>query len=244
MDPGDLRLPAILDPILTYLADTLPPPLYNFILNFLSHCLALFSTLLSLILALLSRSPAEWNAQTILPPLIGLLAAYLALASIYRTTTWMIRTSFWLAKWGIILGAIVAGMGWYMGATQTGGMVTSSLVSHVGNLLMDAINGHDRNAVGGKRESSRSRSKSTKGPKAWESFDRHREWQYNEDHGEAEQGSDLERLFDNLMGMAGQMLREETWWPGHRTAEDGTGGRATNERDRTQGKTNSKSRSR
>ncbi|KAJ3572392.1 hypothetical protein NP233_g3115 [Leucocoprinus birnbaumii] len=242
MDPGDIQLPAILDPILSFLADALPPSLYNFIMNFFSHCLALSSAIFNLVVALLSRSPTEWNAQTILPPLISLLAAYLALASIYRTTTWMIRTSFWVAKWGIIVGALAAGMGWFAGATQNGGIVAPGLIKHVGSLLLDTLNGRNRNAVGGERESrlggSQSRRKSTQRPKPWESFDRHREWQYNEDRDQSEQGSELETLFNDLMSVAGQWFGGDNWWS---TMMDGTN---TDERSGARSNTNSKSRTR
>jgi hypothetical protein len=247
MNPGDLPIPAIFDPIFTYLADTLPPPLYNFILNFLSHCLALLYGFSSLLASLLSKSPSEWDVQTLLPPLISLLAAYLALASIYRTTTWMIRTTFCLMKWGIILGVLVAGMCWYIGVTQTGGGV-NGLLSHLGHTALEMFNGYSRNALGGERNS-QSRTTSTRRPKPWESFNHHREWQYREDQTETDQGSDLKTLFDNLMGVTGQLLREDSqWWLAMKrmmeSASDESGQAAEESSGRTRSNTGSKSRSR
>src|SRR6267154_831419 len=100
MDLADITLPAFLDPLLDFFAEQLPPPLYSFLISLLSHSLALFTALVSLISSLVSSKPWEWDAQTIIPPLITFLAAYLALVSLYRTTSWMVRTSFWFIKWG------------------------------------------------------------------------------------------------------------------------------------------------
>ncbi|EEB98901.1 hypothetical protein MPER_01509 [Moniliophthora perniciosa FA553] len=130
--PADIPLPAFLDPLLDYLSDNLPPPIYSFIITFASHSLALISALSSLFSTLLRTNPSQWDAQTILPPLIAFLTAYLALVSVYRTTTWMVRTSFWFIKWGTILAVLFGGMGWIMGSggNAVGGpVVTSSLAS-------------------------------------------------------------------------------------------------------------------
>src|SRR5882762_8101257 len=121
MDPADIPLPAFLDPLLDYLSSRLPPPLFSFLLSLLSHALALFTSLLNLIFTVVSTKPADWDAQTLLPPLITLLAAYLALVSIYRTTSWMVRTTVWMMKWGAILSALAAGAGWMMGNQYAGG---------------------------------------------------------------------------------------------------------------------------
>lgn len=250
MDPGDLNLPPIFDPILIYLADNLPPPLYAFALNFLSHCLALLSALANLLASLLSKNPLEWDAQTILPPLITLLAAYLALVSIYRTTTWMIRTSFWFMKWGIILGTLVAGMSWYMGVTQAqvGRSMNTGLVSYIGNIALDMMNGRNRNAAGGERVRRSSRSKYASRPKPWESFDRHRQWQYSEDQAETEETPDLETLVNNLLGAAGRVLGEDSWWTGMKNMMSGVDDEASrvdeDSGSRKRGKTSTKSRSR
>lgn len=222
----DIDLPPILDLILTYLADNLPRPLYSFLLNFLSHFLALSSALLNVLASLLSRSPSEWDAQTVLPPLITLFAAYLAFTSIYRTATWMIRTSFWFMKWGIILGTLVAGTSWYIGATQgqAGGLMNTGLVSYLGNLALDKINGQGHNAVGGERMgNSRPLRKPVKRPKPWESFDHHRGWQYSEEQFEADEGSDVDILMKNLFDTAARVLGDGSWWTGLKNVMDTTG---------------------
>ncbi|KAH7926691.1 hypothetical protein BV22DRAFT_986085, partial [Leucogyrophana mollusca] len=175
MDPSDIPLPAFLDPLLDYLADQLPPPLYNFLLTFLSHVLALLTALVSLVASLISSKPWEWDAQTVLPPLITFLAAYLALVSLYRTTSWMFRTCLWFIKWGTIFGALTAGAGWYMG-NQGGGR---GIVTSLGGILLDMLNGQGQNAPGGTRAPPQTRTKTEtqkKRPKTWESFEKHQQW--------------------------------------------------------------------
>jgi hypothetical protein len=174
IDPSSISLPAILDPILSYLSSILPPPLYSFLLTFLAHSLALFTSLVSLGYTLLSSKPWEWDAQTVIPPLITFLAAYLALVSLYKTTSWMVHTGIWLAKWGTILGVLIAGAGWIaaqggvgVGVGQAGG---GGVMSFLSRLVLDAINGQGQNAAGGPRSRSRSQSQSRTRPKAWEPF--------------------------------------------------------------------------
>ncbi len=244
MDPGNFNLPAILDPVLIYLEDNLPPPLYNILLNLLSHCLAILTALTGLVASLISKNPLEWDAQTIIPPLITFLAVYLALLSIYRTTSWMIRTSFWFMKWGAILGALVAGLGWYMGATQNqaGGLMSTSLVSYFGNTIMDMINGQNRNAVGGDRNTQRTRRASTRRPKPWDSFDRHREWQYREDSGEGGETSELETWLNTIIGAAGQVMKND--WTGLKDIMGQSSETTEESGRRTRRKASSKSQSR
>lgn len=216
MDTMDFDLPALFEPVLSYLADALPHPLFSLLLNILSYALTLLYALLNLLAPLLSTSPSEWDLPTVLPPILTLLTAYLALTSIYRTTSWMIRTSFWFLKWGIILGTLVAAASWYIGATQSQtGVSSSGLVSHLASFALDRLNGQNRNAVGGERMSRRGGSpplqNTVKKPKPWDSFDRHREWQYNADQQEPSESSDVDILMENLYGVAAQMLRG-SWW--------------------------------
>ncbi|KAG6332605.1 hypothetical protein ID866_6483 [Astraeus odoratus] len=211
MDPSDAPLPAFLDPLLDYLSDQLPSPLYSFLLSFLSHTLALLSALLSLAQSLVASKPWEWDAQTIIPPLISVLAAYLALHSLYRTTSWMFRTAFWFAKWGTILAVVSAGMGWYMADQNAGGGDGrgNSLISSLGGVLTNILDGY-----GGptNTRSSRSRtSKTTTRPKSWESFDKHRAWQYQEQQ-VREGPTDAQRIVSDIAATASRLLVEGGWW--------------------------------
>ncbi|KAH9983628.1 hypothetical protein BJV74DRAFT_711211, partial [Russula compacta] len=127
--PPQIPVPSFLQPLLSYVSSCLPPPVHNALLTLLAHGLAFFSALLGLGAALISSRPSDWDAQKIIPPLITLLAAYLALASAVRTATWFVRTTAWLIKWGIITAALSAAAAWLLGAGNGngggGGIVSS-----------------------------------------------------------------------------------------------------------------------
>jgi hypothetical protein len=193
-------LPEVLDPVLTYLSELLPPPLYSFLLSVLSHCLALFTALISLSKTLLTSKPWEWDTQTILPPLITFLAAWLAIVSIWRTTTWMIRSSVWALKWGVIVGGLVALAGWATGSGQGG--VTSSLMG----LVLDLINGPGRDAAGGSRTRTRSR---VPKPRVWDSFQAHRDWQYQENNVRGGSGNvEVQKIIGDIVSR----VTQDGWW--------------------------------
>lgn len=200
MDP----LPTVLDPVLDYLSEQLPPPLYSFVLSFLTHTLALLTALVSLVQSLVASKPWEWDAQTIVPPLISLLAAYLALHSLYRTTGWMIRTVFWFVKWGTILAAVSTGLGWYM-ATQNAG-------NALGGILLNLLNGEGWDTAGASttaQSSSRTNAKSR--PKPWESFSKHSTWQYQEQNRGREE-TDAGRIMSDIAAAASRILVESNVW--------------------------------
>jgi len=218
--------------LLDYISNILPPPLYSILLTFLSHSLALATSLFSLVISLISSKPWEWDAQTVIPPLITILAAYLALTSIYRSTTWMIRTSFWFLKWGSIFAALLGGAGYYMGMGGGNGNGIMGLmgvpgaggiVTGLGGMLLDMINGQGQNAAGGSRgsRSQASRSRKTKTgsasssrnqkpkekPKPWDSFEAHRDWQYQQDAA-AEDGNDVQKVLGDILGA----VKDSGWW--------------------------------
>jgi hypothetical protein len=209
----DFDLPALLDPALSYLADALPHPLYSLLLHALSLVITLASALLNLLAPLLSTNPSEWDLQTVLPPVLTVITAYLALTSLYRTTSWMIRTTFWFLKWGIILGTLVAAASWYIGATQghAGVSTQSNLVSQLAGFALDKMNGQNRDAASRERMNHMPLKKAAKRPKPWDTFDRHREWQYNADQLEPSESPDVDILMKNLLDAAAQMLGG-SWW--------------------------------
>lgn len=214
--PADLPLPAFLDPLLAYLSDSLPPPVYSFLITLLSHLLALGTALYALFLSLLSTHPLQWDAQTVLPPLIALLTSYLAIVSLYRTTSWMFRTSLWFMKWGTIVGAIVAGSSWLLFQQGGNGLAGRGIAAGVGNLVLNMLNGDGRNAAGGPRTRSRSRKQGKtsntrmKKPKPWDSFEHHREWQFQEN--ERANGGGAEDVLGNLMDAASKAVQDGGWW--------------------------------
>ena len=111
-------LDPIMNDVLQFLSDNLPSPLYSLLLYLLSHGLAFAQAVYTLTAAMMAKHPTEWDTQTVLPPLIAIFGAYLALASLYRTASWMLRTSFFFVKWGIIFGALMGGAGWMMASQQ------------------------------------------------------------------------------------------------------------------------------
>jgi len=213
-----IELPEFLDPVLSYLNDTLPHPVYSFIINILSHSLALFTALSTLFTSLVSSNPLNWDAQTILPPLISLFAAYLALLSLYRTTTWMFRTSIWFIKWGTILGALIAGVGYFMGNMNGNGVGGYGIITTLGGFALDAINGQGQRATGGtksrsKTQRSRSRFQQTerKKPKPWERFERHQDWLYQERE-DPTQAADVQKIISNIVDTAEKVVKDSGWW--------------------------------
>lgn len=191
-------LPAFLDPLLDYLAAILPPPIYTTFESLLGHAYTLLTSLLSLLLSLsrslitdpgpLQDKLTRWwdslDATEILPPLITLLCAYLALVSFYRTSRWMISVAFAFVKWGVILTTLGTAAGYYLanahvgGAQQPGGGVQRwGVVQAVGGLVNEFLDSQERRT---RVQSSKRRGGGKARPKAYDSWDKHEEWQYTE----------------------------------------------------------------
>ena len=198
------QLPAFLDPLLDFLGEHLPPQLYSFFMSFLAHSLALLTAFISLVSSLLAAKPWEWDAQTIIPPLISFLAAYLALVSLYRTTSWIFRTTFWFIKWGTVFGVLAAGAGWYMGSGGGGG-----LVSNLGAVLLSALNGDGRDAAGARIPETTPRTPKRRS-KPRESFEN--QWQYRNDNSAQAQDNDAQRIMSDIVRTANRVLIEGGWW--------------------------------
>ncbi|KIM69725.1 hypothetical protein SCLCIDRAFT_1208237 [Scleroderma citrinum Foug A] len=225
-------LPALLGPVLDYLSERLPPPLYSFVLSFLTHTIALLTALVTLVQSLVASKPWEWDAQAIVPPLISLLAAYLALHSLYRTTGWAIRTVFWFVKWGTILAVVSAGMGWYI-ATQNAGI---ALIPDLGGILLNVLNGDGWDTADARQSrstTSQSSSRTNAKPrsKPWESFSKQHTWQYQEQHGDREEGIDARRIMSDIAAAANHLLVESQWWDAAKGAFAGATNRGQMEDD-------------
>ncbi|THV06800.1 hypothetical protein K435DRAFT_743408, partial [Dendrothele bispora CBS 962.96] len=193
-------LPQFIDPLLSYLSDVLPGPAYSLLVSFLSHAIALVSALYSLWSTLFSTNPAQWDAQLVLPPLIALLSAYLALLSLYRTTSFMLRTSFWFIKWGTIFGSLAALWAWSMGGNAVG---NGGIASSVGGLVLDMLNGENSRPS---RSDTRSRQQR---PKPWESFETHRNWQYQE---QRMSEHNPQQVIEEIISAAGARIKNSNWW--------------------------------
>jgi hypothetical protein len=171
--PPQIPVPPFLESLLSYISSCLPPPVYSALLTLLGHGLAFLSALIGLGSALISSNPSDWNAQKIIPPLITLLAAYLALSSAVRTATWFVRTTAWLVKWGILTAAVSAALAWVLGANGGGGIVPTLIA-----MVLDKTDGQGRDTAASGTRGSRQRSKTW--PQSWDSFDQHWEWQFEE----------------------------------------------------------------
>ncbi|KZT72157.1 hypothetical protein DAEQUDRAFT_723328 [Daedalea quercina L-15889] len=230
MDAPD-NIPGFLDPLLDHLSSALPPSVYDVVISVLSYSISFCTSLFYLLKALASSHPASWDTQTVLPPLIMVLSAYLALVSFYRTTGWMIRTTFAFVKWGTIISALAAGAGYMMANANANGENGvgrgSGIVPTVGGMILDMLNGQDGNVAGGartSRTSSRPRAQRQKAPrpKPWESWDQHQEWQYKEnaqnegDHGD----SSTSQIMGQIFGTVGRAVREGGWWEAAKQAVD------------------------
>jgi hypothetical protein len=199
--PVSIPLPPVLDPILSFLSSNLPPPLYQIIFNSLSHSVALFSSLLTLLISLISTKPWEWDSQTLLPPVIMFITAWIALVSLWRTTSWMFRVGTWFAKWGLVVGGVIALLGWMVGNSTAG----TRVVGNFGSAMFDFVNGPGR-ATG----PSRTRARPKKRPRPWDSFEAHREWQYSENQREGGDVNAAQKILGDIVGK----VREGPWWEG------------------------------
>ncbi|KAF9227296.1 hypothetical protein BS17DRAFT_458016 [Gyrodon lividus] len=212
MDPTDIPLPAFLDTMLDYLAERLPPVLYSFLISFLSHSLALLTAFISLVSSLIASKPWEWDAQTILPPLISFLAAYVALISLYRTTSWIFRTTFWFMKWGTIFGVLAAGAGWYMGNQDAGGRGTG-LASSLGGIILNILNREGQDVAGSHPPQSPQTPRNQENhPKPWESFEEHQQRQYRKGSQDRKGENEAQQIMSNIMAAANRILVEGGWW--------------------------------
>lgn len=204
--PNDL--PQFLDPLLDFLADHLPSSIYDTLFVALSYGLMLMSGLFSLVAAMPSLKPWEWDAQTILPPLIMFLTAYYTLLSLYRTTSFMVRMVFRVLKWGLVLGVLGAGAGWFAGMDANNGGAAGGL-----GALRDALQAQGRGAAGaGARD--RTRNPNPR-PRAYESFTAHEQWRYNEEEArraeQADAASDAQRFIQSVAGFAGRAIGGAGW---------------------------------
>lgn len=221
-----------LSELLGFLADRLPAPVYSALIALVSRSLAFFSSL-----STLAADPSRWNSQQILPPLVTLLCTYLALLTIYRTTTWAIRTLFWFFKWGFILSIIFTGMGWYLHDTA-GGLGPADSVRAV----LYAINSRIPQAAGGMP--STPVHPSNPKPRVWDTFESHRRWR--ETHRpDANDGADLDGLIRSVLGPAAGFFEQGgQWWQVAKSIviEKQYGDDSMDEQRKSSGKTKTRSR--
>lgn len=244
-------LPELFDPLLDFLSDKLPPQLYDIAETLLTHTYSLATSLYVLVRTLISNSPFQLDAQQILPPLITLLAAYLALVSFYRTTGWMIRTAFAFAKWGFILSTLGAAAGYFLANANLdgagnglGAALGGGLLPTLGGLLMGLFNPDQQNAGARNRRShprtssgTRSGSQRKDRPKAYESWDKHKDWQYTEQAYHQGGGADGANV-QKIIGDIGRAVKESGWWDAAKGVVDDFSKGTQGKKDSQDGKPN------
>ena len=225
----EAALPEFLDPALDYLASVLPPQVYSITTSILYYAYALLASAFHAAVTIIKTPPAQWDAERLLPPIITLLASYLALLSFYRTTGWMIRTAFAFVKWGFILSTLGGLAGYILananadGAGNGLGALGGGVLSTIGGVLLKFLdpnaqnNGRTGSRRAGAGPGSRTRSK-TAGqrkqkqdrPKAWDSWDKQRDWQYQEGQNEGTDDANVQEVIGNLLGGLGKAA--PGWW--------------------------------
>lgn len=189
-------------PFLKFIAAYLPTSLYPPLLTLLSHLFATATTVSRLWDSLFSQNPTDWNIQAFLPAIISILAVYLALASLYRTTSWVLRTSFWFIKWGTIISILLAGASYYM--RNDAAVENRGIIPDIGRYMVNIANGGQGSKDWGKVKS---RQKRKQKPKVWESFERLYEWQ---EVNNAQVESD--NLMSMIAGAVDHILEKSEWW--------------------------------
>lgn len=238
-NPAPGVLPALLDPLLEYLSSILPPPLYSLLVKLVSHSLAAIFALLKLSNSCLTNAPEDWNVQTILPPLITIFTAYLAISSFYRTTSWLLRISFWFMKWGTLFGVFIGGLGYLLGNAGGDALANQGGIPDVGGLLWSLLE-DPRSTKVARSTNSRNKKSNTKRPKPWESFDRHKDWQYQEGR-DGKGNKDAQQIISQIVDAAGNMFGG-SWLGALKSVVGDTGGKSNDDDSTTYSKSSPKSK--
>lgn len=139
---------------------------------------------------------ATLNLQSTLPPLISILIIYFAILSLYRTTRFFVRSTVFLVKWGAMIGAAGAALGY----------ITNAVVP-------DAFGAFSRsNTVAWSR---RGKPFHSARPRIWESFGQHQRWR-EEQSGESAYVSDAGRvareMVEKILDATQQATDPKEWW--------------------------------
>jgi len=249
-EPDEYGLPAFLDPVFDWLAVKLSPGIVdNVIIPGLTHTVAFSRSLYDVLLHLMSSRPATWDVEKILPPLITLFGAYLALLSFYRTTSWMLRTTVWFMKWGTMFGALMGGIGYLAGQEGGGDLVqgirnlassgATGMAKSVGAAVWEMINTPgNENQSGGRRTrkktSTTSASDRKTRPGTQSSKDKNggkntkgksKSDSYEDNRGPMSGGQDAQKIMGQIVGFAEKM----GWMGAIRDAVGNTGQRSDDE---------------
>ena len=168
------------EPYLELLQSVVPPQIYSLITTSLSYTLQLLNTLFNVI-AVTSPLSAPY---TIIPAVLTILCAYLALSSLYRT----VMFAFWFVKWGVILGALFSLAGW---------VNSGAPVQLLANLVPAAM----ENKSGSSR------------PKSWESWSTHDQYKQAQKSQREKDAEEAQKFIQNVIDTAGDVYQKSgNWW--------------------------------
>ena len=181
---------------------SLPPPLYSFVVEVFSYASTAATTIIRLTAYLINKDLSEWDAQTLLPPIITLIAAYLALASLYRTASWAIRLTLFFLKWGCLIGIAMGLVGYYAG----NGAANQGDEGFLGNVISSVFGGASSSKHNRQTKPRRATQKAK--PKPWDSF---QEWQYRDQVEDPTINPHAQQVMESIVNAAGLAL-EGNWW--------------------------------
>ena len=115
----------------------------------------------------------------------------------------MLRTTFWLVKWGTIFGLVVAGLSWYSGTHEVNGGGTG-LVPGLGAILLSVLNGDGAGTRFPESTSPPSKRRTQKPSKPFKNQ------QYRED--KSQRDNDAQQIMSDIMAAANRILVEGGWW--------------------------------
>jgi hypothetical protein len=190
-------LPALTIAIMDQLRAALPPPLYSFATAVLSNAY----TAATAFARLSSSLMGEKSTEAILPPIITILAAYIALASLYRTASWALRLSLFFLKWGTLIGVAMAVAGYLAGSGAD--LAANQTTEGVVNVFSGLFGGES--SPKHKWQTNRRRKER---PRPWQSFET---WQYQEQPKVPDTNPSAQQLMDSIVRAAEGALGG-SWW--------------------------------
>jgi len=171
----------LVEPWFRLLQSVVPPQIYSLITTSLSYALKLLNTSFSIIAA---TSPLS-APNTIIPALLTIFCAYLALSSLYRT----VMFAFWFVKWGIILSALFTFAGW---------VNSGAPAQFLANLVPAAV----ENKSGGSGR-----------PKSWESWSTHDRYKRERKTQGEKDAEEAQKFIQNVIDTAGSVYQKSgNWW--------------------------------
>ncbi|KAH6914170.1 hypothetical protein BKA70DRAFT_1260582 [Coprinopsis sp. MPI-PUGE-AT-0042] len=193
----------LLDPVFDYLEENLPPSAYSTLLSVCSYAMALFMIGAQVVGHLL----AKWNWEAILPPVMTLFAAYMALTGFYRTTSWTFRLVIFCMKWGSILGTFMVGAGWLAALNGNGQQDVAENLGKLGSRAAGWLSGNGQ----ANRATTRPRSTRKQGTKQSRPWDTKKP-NYPHERAVQPELEEVQKIIQNIVQQGDQMFEGNWWW--------------------------------